>query len=176
VLNNDVLLLLTNFMKTPAELANFVRLKKHLAPLVARTLYRNVELKSWRQGYDFFETINTTSTTLYSVTELVENVQLAFVLTLPNTGGISKEEGEAESWKFIQFMDFMQFGLPSLTKLHSLNVFIDSTKKDPFGLIRMANILHNDSPPQPIILRLKNLIGDKSGQVCTKLDIRALFC
>ena len=104
----------------------------------------------------------------FTASELVENIQLAFVLTLPNTHGISKEEGKAESWKFIQLMDFMQFCLPSLTKLHSLNVFIDSTKKDPFGLIRMANILHNDSLPQPIILRLKNLIRDKSGQVCTK--------
>ena len=155
-------------MKTPAELANFVRLKKNLARSVARMLYRNVELKSWRQGYNFFEAIYTTSTALYSITELVENIQLAFMLTLPNTHGISKEEDKAESWKFIQFMDFMQFCLLTLTKLHSLNVFIDSTKKDPFGLIRMANILHNDSPPQPIILRLKNLIRDKSGQVCTK--------
>jgi hypothetical protein len=168
VLHDDVLLLLTNFMNTSVELANFILVKKNLAPSVAHKLYRNVELKTWQQGYNFFKTTNTTSTTLYSVTELVENIQVAFVLTLPNTHGISKEEGRAQFWKFMQFMDYLQFGLPGLTKLRSLNVFINSTKEDPFGLIRMANILHNDSPPQPIILRLKNLTDDEMGQVCTK--------
>jgi hypothetical protein len=127
-------------------------------------------IKTWnsQQGYDFCKTINITPTTLYSITELVENIQVAFVLTLPSTSGISKEGGKEQFWEFMQFMDYMQFGLPFFTKLHSLNVFIDSTKEDPFGLIRMANILDNDSPPQPIILHLKNITGDEMGQVHTK--------
>jgi hypothetical protein len=167
-LNDDVLLLLTGFMNTSAELANFIRLKRNLAPWVAHRLFRNVELKSWRQGYDFFKTIHTTTTTLYSIAKLVENIQVAFMLTVPYTRGISRAEGRAEFQKFVQFMDFMQFGLPRLTKLQSLNVFIDSTKDDPFGLVRMANILHNDSPPHPIVLRIKNITGDELGEVCIK--------
>ena len=65
--------------------------------------------------------------------------------------------------------------LPRLTKLQSLNVFINSTKDDPFGLVRMANILHNNSPPHPIVLRLKNITGDELGEVCIKFEGNSFF-
>ena len=159
-----VLLLLTSFMNTSAEVANFNLIKKKL-----HHGWFAGSMGMW-QGYDFFETIHTTSTTLHSIAKLIEDIQVAFILTHLKTCGISWEERRAGFQKFGQFTDFMQFILAyqNLQSCISLNIFIDSTKEDFFRLARMTNDLYNDSLRLPIILHLENISGDKMGKVCTK--------
>lgn len=145
-------------MESPADLANIILLKRNVAGWSARLLYRNVELKHWQQAHAFFSILQDASRTkLYRAVELVENIQVAFSLDLfqPFSASIPKEQSRATVRKQMRFMDCMQYGLHRLIRLQSLNIFISSAKKDPFGLIRVANILYEHGPPQPIIVRLK---------------------
>jgi hypothetical protein len=129
-------------------------------------LYRNVELTTWQQASAFFAMAGTTATKFYKLVELVENIQMSFCLNFTPTPGLSKEDAQTQTWSHIYFMDYMQLGLKYFTKLRSLNVFAAPAMEDPFGLVRMGNILDEGSPPQPIVLRLRILNAKTNRKVC----------
>jgi hypothetical protein len=118
---------------------------------------------TWQQAYTFFDMANASRspTQFYSPTKLVKNIQLSFGLVFHPTPGTPVEERRIQMQRHMQLMDNLQFGLKYFTKLVSLNVFVAPATEDPFGLVRMGNILHEDGPPQPVVLRLK-MLTDKA--------------
>ena len=110
-------------------------------------------------------------TQFYSPTKLVKNIQLSFGLAFHPEPGTPVEERRIQMQQHMQLMDNLQFGLKYFTKLISLNVFIPPAMEDPFGLIRMGNILHEDSPPQPVVLCLKMLTDKAKHKVCNLVSL-----
>jgi hypothetical protein len=113
---------------------NFILLKANLAPFIARSVYRNIELTTWQQAYTFFAMANASGspTRFYSPTKLVKNIQLSFGLAFHPAPGTPVGERRIQIQRHMQLMDNLQFGLKYFTKLISLNVFISPATEDPF--------------------------------------------
>jgi hypothetical protein len=86
----------------------------------------------------------TPHTTLYHITDLVENIQLAFCLNYKSAAETLKSQARQEFHMHIQFMDHMQYSICHFTKLCILSIFISSAAQDQFGLVQVANILNEN--------------------------------
>jgi hypothetical protein len=166
-LNDDILLLLAKFTTSSVEVAKLIHLTTRLAPSFAHKLYQHVELATRGQAFTFFATIAEChrSTRFYCIVDLVENIQVAFNLDFKPAHGIPKEQRMEEFQRHVKFMDLIQFNIRRFTRLKSLNVVISPAWQDPFGLVRVANVLYKHGPRQPISVRLKCLGAQVNGQV-----------
>lgn len=160
-----MLLLIAENSHSSSDLANLLLLNKNLAPRIARVLYHSLELTTWQKAANFFALATTPQTTLYRITDLVENIQLAFCLNFESAAETPKSQARQEFQMHIRFMDHMQYNICHFTQLRILSIFISSAAQDQFGLVRVANILNENGPRQPISVYLKSFNRGKPSQV-----------